>query len=91
MIGVNSPNWCCDHLPPYDCEVWDYENDRSKGEYSGCARRVLSIVSGGALDKSHRGKTIKESEIIDVAPTIADLLGIPYKCEGKSLLEKIEQ
>ena len=91
MIGVNSPNWCCDHLPPYDCEVWDYANDRSKGEYSGCARRVLSIVSGGALDKSFRGKIIGESEIIDIAPTIADVLGIPYKCEGKSLLKKIEQ
>ena len=90
MIGVNSPNWCCDHLPPYDCEVWDYENDRSKGEYSGCARRVLSIVSGGALDESLQGKVIEESEIIDVAPTITDILEIPYKCEGKSLLEKIK-
>jgi hypothetical protein len=89
-IGINSPNWCCDHHPPYDCEIWDFENDRSRGLYSGCPRRTLSIVSGGGLEKSLQGKIIEESEIIDIAPTIADILKIPYKCEGKSLFEKIK-
>ena len=88
--GINTPNWCYDHLPPYDCEMWDYVEDKSTGTYSGCARRTLFIVSGGALEESLRGKVIDEAEIIDVAPTIADIHEIPYKCEGKSLLERLQ-
>ncbi len=89
-IGINSPNWCCDHFPPYDCEIWDYKKDKSTGEYSGCTRRTLFVVSGGALGKSMRGRVVETAEIIDVVPTIADILEIPYKCEGKSILMEEE-
>jgi len=43
-------------------------------------------LSGGALEEKYRGKTIEEAEIIDVIPTIVQLLDIPYECEGKSIL-----
>ena len=39
--------------------------------------------------KIHGGlqrETVAEAEIIDVIPTIAELLGIPYDCQGKSIL-----
>lgn len=86
--GAKSPNWCSDHPPPYDCEVWDFENDRGAGRYSGCARRTFILVSGGALDNVHRGRVLREAEIIDVAPTIAEILDVPYECEGKSVLSR---
>ena len=85
-MGVKTNNWCCDHPPPWDCEVWDFEKGKSTGIYSGGPRRITFILSGGALDKIYRGETIEEAEIIDVVPTIAQLLGIPYKCEGNSIL-----
>ena len=85
-MGVKTNNWCCDHGEPWDCEVWDFENDRSTGIYSGGPRRITFILSGGVLDKESRGKTIEEAEIIDVIPTIAQLLDVPYECKGKSIL-----
>ena len=89
--GATGPNWCCDHPGPHDCEVWDFENDRSTGEYSGCTRRVLFLVSGGALEPSLRGRVVEEAEIIDVAPTIADLMDLPYECEGKSIFRRLKE
>jgi len=88
QVGATTPNWCCDHPAPYDCEVWDFEKGGSTGRYSGCTRRVLFLLSGGALDPSLRGRTVEEAEIIDVAPTIADIMGIPYECEGRSILKR---
>ena len=87
-VGATSSNWCCDHPPPHDCEVWDFDEDKSTGRYSGCTRRVLFLVSGGALDPNLREKVLRDVEIIDVAPTIADILDIPYECEGKSILKR---
>jgi len=87
-LGATSPNWCCDHPPPHDCEVWDFEGDRSTGRYSGCTRRTLFLVSGGALDSKLRGKALKRAEIIDVAPTIADIIDVPYECEGTSIFQR---
>jgi len=90
-MGATTPNWCCDHPGPYDCEVWDFESDRPKGIYSGGPRRTLLLLSGGALPEGLRGKTVKEAEIIDVAPTIADFLGIPFECQGKSLFLRLRE
>jgi len=87
-MGASSPNWCCDHPPPYDCEVWDFKADKSTGKYSGCPRRVLFLVTGGALSPKLRGKVLRYAEIIDVAPTIADLIDVPYECEGTSILRR---
>lgn len=88
--GAKSVNWCADHPEPYDCYIWDFDNDRNTEKYSGGPRRTTFIVSGGALDDEYKGKVIEEAEIIDVVPTIAKLLGIDYcniyKCEGKSIL-----
>ena len=84
--GVKTNNQCCGHGTPYDCEVWDFENNQSTGIYSGGPRRVTFILSGGGLDEKYRGQTIEEAEIIDVIPTIAQLLDVPYECEGKSIL-----
>lgn len=85
--GVKTNNWCCDHPPPWDCEVWNFEEDRPTGIYSGGPRRTTIIVSGGALEEKYRGKVIEEAEIIDVIPTIADILKVPYECQGRSLFE----
>ncbi|RLE79501.1 MAG: hypothetical protein DRJ52_08285 [Thermoprotei archaeon] len=89
--GARSTNWCCGHDAPFDCYIWDFEKDRPTDKYSGGTRRVTFIVSGGALPEDYRGKIVREAEIIDVAPTIADILEVPYKCEGKSIFKmKIE-
>lgn len=90
-MGAPGPNWCCDHPSPYDCEVWDFEADRSTGKYSGGPRRTLFLVSGGALPAKWRGKVVEEAEIIDVAPTIADFLEIPFRCQGRSLLSRLRE
>ncbi|RLF22849.1 MAG: hypothetical protein DRN15_07845 [Thermoprotei archaeon] len=45
-LCARSANWCCDHPPPHDCEVWDFEHNKSTGRYSGCTRRTLFLVSG---------------------------------------------
>lgn len=87
--GVRTNNWCCDHPAPWDCEVWDFENDRSTGAYSGGPRRITFILSGGALDERYRGKTLEEAEIIDVIPTIAELLDVPYKSQGRSIMRGV--
>jgi len=85
-MDVKTNNWCCDHPEPWDCEVWDFERNRSTRVYSGGPRRTTFILSGGALEEKYRGQTIEEAEIIDVIPTIADLLDVPYECQGKSIL-----
>ena len=87
--GVKTNNWCADHPEPWDCEVWDFEGDKSTGLYSGGPRRITFILSGGALEEKYRGRTIEEAEIIDVIPTIARLLDVPYECEGRSILERL--
>jgi hypothetical protein len=84
--GIGTNNRCHGHGKPYDCEVWDFENNRSTGIYSGGPRRITFILSGGGLNEQYRGKTIEEAEIIDVIPTIAELLDVPYRCRGKSIL-----
>lgn len=89
--GATTPNRCCDHPPPWDCEVWDFEADKSTGKYSGCARRTLFLITGGALENSLRGKVLKYAEIIDVAPTIAEIIDVPYECEGTSVFERISE
>jgi len=85
-MGVKTNNWCCDHPEPWDCEVWDFEHNRSTGTSSGGSRRVTFIVSGGGLERRHRGKTVEEADITDVVPTIARLLDVPFECEGTSIL-----
>jgi len=87
-MGAESPNWCCDHPAPYDCYIWDFKLNNSTGKYSGCTRRTLFLISGGALDEKLRGRVLKYAEIIDVAPTIADIIDIPYECQGKSIFER---
>ena len=86
-MGIKTNNWCCDHPPPWDCEVWNFEEDKPTGIYSGGPRRITFIVSGGGLEEEYRGKVIEEAEIIDVIPTIADILDVPYECEGKSIFK----
>jgi len=85
-MGASSANWCCGHDKPFDCVVWDFERDEPTGEYSGGPRRVTFVVSGGGLPEEYRGRVVREAEIIDVVPTIADILEVPYKCEGRSVL-----
>jgi len=46
------------------------------------------MISGGALDEEFKCKVLKHCEIIDVAATISDILDIPYKCEGTSILKR---
>lgn len=87
-LGAGSPNWCCDHPPPHDCEVWDFAKDAGAGRYSGCTRRVLFLLAGGALEGELRGRVLPRAEIIDVAPTIADALDVPYECEGASVFKR---
>lgn len=86
--GVKTANWCCDHPPPYDCEIWDFERDEPTGRYSGGPRRTLFLLSGGALEEELRGKVLGHAEIIDVAATIADLIDVPYDCAGRSILKR---
>jgi hypothetical protein len=89
-VGARSLNWCCDHPPPHDCHVYDFEEDKPLDRYSGCARRITFILSGGGLESAYRGKVVKEAEIIDVIPTIMDLMEIEgYKCDGSSILKKM--
>jgi len=82
-------NWCSDHAAPYDCEIWDFDAKRTTGSYSGGPRRTTFFVSGGAVPKQWRGSTIETAEIIDVIPTIADLMQIDYTSEGSSILKQL--
>ena len=84
--GVTTDNQCHGHRAPFDCEVWDFGRNESTEIYAGGPRRVTFIVSGGALEAKYTGKSVEEAEIIDVIPTISELLGIPYECQGKSIL-----
>ena len=84
-MGARSANWCCDHGEPWDCVVWDFERDEPTGVYSGGPRRVTFIVSGGGLPERLKGVAVKEAEIIDVIPTVAKLLGVEFRAEGRSL------
>jgi len=84
--GIKTNNWCCDHDSPYDCEVWDFENNKSTGIASRGPRRTTFILSGGGLEEKYQGRVVEEADIIDVIPTIAQILDIPYPCEGKSIL-----
>ena len=86
-LGAKTDNLWIGHPSPYDCEVWDFEDDKSAGIYSGGPRRVSFIVSGGGLDEQLKGTFVEEAEIIDVAPTIADIFGVTFECEGKSILK----
>ncbi|RLE88462.1 MAG: hypothetical protein DRJ49_05005, partial [Thermoprotei archaeon] len=83
--GARTVNLCWGHDKPFDCYVWDFEKDRPTDTYSGGTRRITFIVSGGGLEEYYRNKSGREAEIIDVMPTIADILEVPYKCEGKSI------
>jgi len=85
-LGAKTMNWCCDHPTPYDCYVWDFERDRKTNKYSGGPRRITFIVSGGGLDDELRGSIVEKAEIIDVIPTIAKLIGVEFKTEGRSII-----
>ena len=61
----------------------------SMGVPSNGPRRITFVLSGGALEERYRGKIIEEAEIIDVIPTIAQLLDVPYECEGRSILREV--
>ncbi|MBM4044911.1 MAG: hypothetical protein FJ279_07345, partial [Planctomycetes bacterium] len=84
--GATSANFCADHPAPYDCRVWDFQADRETNIPSNCARRTTCIISGGALAPELRGTVVPEADIIDVAPSVAEALGVPFPCEGRSLL-----
>jgi len=88
-VGARTLNLCCDHPEPHDCVVWDFKKNEPTDMYSGCTRRTVFIVSGGAVEKRYRGRTVEEAEIIDVIPTIAEILGVKYECEGKSVIKQI--
>ena len=84
--GAKTANFCADHPEPYDCLVYDFEADKPTNILSCDARRTTCIISGGALAAPFRGAIVPEAEIIDVAPTVADAMGVPFPCEGRSLL-----
>lgn len=82
-------NYCSNHQPPYDCCLWDFDHDRPTDIAGDCCRRVTFIISGGALDKSLRGTTVTNGEIIDFPATIADLMEIDFHADGKSVLSRL--
>lgn len=79
-------NYCSNHQDPYDCYVWDFKKNKASKTKSDCARRVTFMVSGGKLGKKYHGKKINYGEIIDFAPTIASMMGIKFKSDGKPLI-----
>lgn len=84
-----STNYCWGHPEPYDCHVWDFKTGKPSEKLSQCCRRVTFILSGGALDEKFRGKQIEKAEIIDIAPTIADIFSLQHPSEGESILKKV--
>jgi hypothetical protein len=85
--GIKTNNWWFNHKEPWDCDVWDFEKNKTTGIYSGGPRRTTFIISGGALEKKYQSKYIEEGQIIDIAPTIAYIFGVPFKCEGKNVFD----
>jgi hypothetical protein len=79
-------NYCSNHQAPHDCRLWDFERQQPTDVRSDDCRRTLFMVSGGALDRSLRGRLIERADIIDVAPTVASLMGIPFSSDGRSVL-----
>jgi hypothetical protein len=86
-----SPNFCWNHLPPYDCHVWDFIAKKPLEKLSHCCRRITIILGGGALNNKLRGRIIEKAEIIDIPATIADICSLSYQCEGSSLLGKLHK
>jgi len=80
------PNYCSDHQAPYDCYLWDFEANSPSGTRCDCCRRITFVVSGGALSPHLRGTIVDYAEIIDFAPTVADLMGIEFAADGKSVI-----
>ena len=79
-------NYCSNHQPPYDCHIWDFEKNRATDKRSDCCRRTTFIVTGGALPEEQYGRVVERAEIIDFAPSIADVMGVEFKADGKSIL-----
>lgn len=78
-------DFCSNHLPPHDCFVWDYHNNRKTRIHSDCCRQILTVITGGALTPKLRGQQVLESEIIDIPSTIAHIYDIDYCSDGKSI------
>ncbi len=78
-------NYCSDHQPPYECRQWDFGKNMPSDKTVNCAQRITFVVSGGALDKDLRNKTVPYAEIIDFAPTIAKFMGVEFSACGKSI------
>lgn len=79
-------NYCSNHQGPFDCHVWDFKTMKPTEKRLDCARRTLFMVTGGALEKQHRGTVIERGEIIDFPVTIATAMGIDFKADGRNLL-----
>lgn len=79
-------NYCANHTPPYDCRLWDFENNVVTKKKIDCCRRTTFIVSGGALPESEKNKIIPYGEIIDFPATIAKLMDIDLPTDGKSVI-----
>lgn len=85
---------CWDHVASsdaqgaaaYNCNVWDFENNRPSASVSDCCRRTTFIITGGGLEPSWRDRSIAEAEIIDVPATIAHLMGFEFPCQGNSII-----
>jgi len=82
-----SPNYCWNHVPPYNCHLWDFQAKKPLEKPSECCQRITMIISGGALDKEFRGRQVETAEITDIPATIADIFSLPYRCEGSSIIK----
>lgn len=88
--GASFVNWCVGHPAPYDCYVYDFEAGKPTDSRSNCTRRIAFIVSGGALPSRFKGKMVERAEIVDVIPTMIDLLGVEgYPFDGRSILKTV--
>jgi hypothetical protein len=79
-------NYCSNHQQPHDCYLWDFEKNRITDKRIDGCRRTAFLIGGGGLPAKLRGKTVDYGEIIDFAPTIAELMDIDFSCDGKSLV-----
>lgn len=82
------PNYCSNHQAPYDCYLWDFENCQVTEQISNCCRRITFVISGGALSPDYAGRVVDQAQIIDFAPTIAEVMDIDFPAEGESVIRR---
>ncbi len=81
----NLVNYRSNHQEPWDCCAWGSARNEATDRRLDCTRRTFTLATGGALPAPYRDTSIENSEIINLALTVAKALSFDLKTDGRSL------